>query len=182
MSAPATLSRRALFGFLRKQQEPAPSPEPTRAPTPEPTPSGGFSLEAFYSSRAQAGEATGNSIPTFSLREGLVVPQDGVSRIGMAPLAPAAGVPSSEGPGAPTGAPVPGMAVRVRPQLCLAWQGSFCSTCSERCPAEGAIVVELGRPRVVEERCNGCGLCVQVCPAPLNALEFLPSRPQVSAS
>jgi len=75
------------------------------------------------------------------------------------------------------------MTVRVRPQLCLAWQGSFCSTCSERCPVEDAIVVELGRPRVVEERCNGCGLCVQVCPAPLNALEFLsPTQPQATVS
>jgi Pyruvate/2-oxoacid:ferredoxin oxidoreductase delta subunit len=80
-----------------------------------------------------------------------------------------------------TGSQLPGP-VRVRPQLCLAWQGSFCSTCSERCPVEDAIVIEAGRPRVVAERCNGCGLCVQVCPAPINALELLPSRsPQVPA-
>ncbi|WNG35011.1 hypothetical protein F0U61_16160 [Archangium violaceum] len=72
------------------------------------------------------------------------------------------------------------MTVRVRPQLCLAWQGSFCSTCSERCPVEGAIALELGRPRVVEPRCTGCGLCIQVCPAPLNAFELLPSSQQVS--
>jgi MinD superfamily P-loop ATPase len=72
------------------------------------------------------------------------------------------------------------MTVRVRPQLCLAWQGSFCSTCSERCPVENAIVIELGRPRVVEDRCNGCGVCVQVCPAPLNAFAFLPSPQQVA--
>ncbi|HEX8441758.1 4Fe-4S binding protein [Archangium sp.] len=186
MSSQAAISRRALFGFLRKKEEPAPSPEPARAPAPVPAPAaapgGGFSLEAFYSSRSQAGEATGNSLPVFSLREGLVVPQDGVSRIGMAPPAPPGGGPSSVSPGAPTGAPVPGMTVRVRPQLCLAWQGSFCSTCSERCPVENAIVIELGRPRVVEDRCNGCGVCVQVCPAPLNAFEFLPSRQQVPVS
>ena len=70
------------------------------------------------------------------------------------------------------------MTVRVRPRLCLAWQGSFCSTCSERCPVEGAISIESGRPRVVESRCNGCGLCVQVCPAPLNAFELLSPRQQ----
>ena len=84
-------------------------------------------------------------------------------------------------PGAAT-APASRMTVRVRPHLCLAWQGSFCSTCSERCPVEGAIAVESGHPRVVEARCNGCGLCVQVCPAPLNAFEFLPSRQQVPGS
>jgi Pyruvate/2-oxoacid:ferredoxin oxidoreductase delta subunit len=121
----------------------------------EPARPGGFSLEAFYAAREQSGEGrTGGGLPTFSLREGLAVPQDGVSRIGMT--------------------------VRVRPQLCLAWQGSFCSTCSERCPVEGAIAVELGRPRVVESQCNGCGLCVQVCPAPLNGFEFVPSRAEVA--
>lgn len=192
MSSQATLSRRALLGFLRKKEEPRPPVEP--APTPAPVPAsasgGGFSLEAFYSSRAQTGEATGSSLPVFSLREGLVVPQEGISRIGMAPSEPPAVAQTPEvlrTPGHPSAAPAPGriaapvagMAVRVRPQLCLAWQGSFCSTCSERCPVEGAISVELGRPRVEASRCNGCGLCVQVCPAPLNALEFLPSSQQV---
>ncbi|PTL77368.1 4Fe-4S binding protein [Vitiosangium sp. GDMCC 1.1324] len=196
MSSQSTLSRRALLGFLRKKEEPrSPVPvEPAQASAPAPAsaPGGGFSLEAFYSSRAQAGEATGISIPVFSLREGLVVPQEGISRLGIAPPSEppiVAQTPearctpervSAPGP-ARSAAPVAGMAVRVRPQLCLAWQGSFCSTCSERCPVEGAISVELGRPRVDESRCNGCGLCVQVCPAPLNALEFLPSRPQVSS-
>jgi Pyruvate/2-oxoacid:ferredoxin oxidoreductase delta subunit len=156
LSSQTQLSRRAFLGFLRKKEQPAPPPQPV--PAPAPAPGGGFSLDAFYSARAQSGETTGNQLPVFSLREGLVVPQEGVSRIGMAPRP-----------------------VRVRPQLCLAWQGSFCSTCSERCPVEDAIVIEAGRPRVVEERCNGCGLCVQVCPAPLNALELAPSRsPQVS--
>ena len=164
MSSQAAISRRALLGFLREREEPAPSAAPvpaapvsTPAPAASPSPGGGFSLEAFYSARTQSGEVTGQSLPVFSLREGLVVPQDGVSRIGR------------------------GRAVRVRPLLCLAWQGSFCSTCSERCPVEDAIVLELGRPRVVEARCNGCGLCVQVCPAPLNAFEFLPSPQQVVA-
>jgi ferredoxin len=71
--------------------------------------------------------------------------------------------------------PVPGAVVSVRPQLCLAWQGSFCSTCVERCPVEGAIALDAGRPRVVAERCNGCGVCVRVCPAPVNAFELRPA-------
>jgi ferredoxin len=174
LSSRTTLSRRDLLGFLRRKEQPAPSPRPA------PAPAGGFSLEAFYSARAQAGETTGGQLPVFSLREGLVVPQDGVSRLGLAPLVPPPTVQTPETRRGPP--PVGGMTVRVRPQLCLSWQGSFCSTCSERCPVEDAIVVESGRPRVVEERCNGCGLCVQMCPAPLNALELLPARPsQVSA-
>ncbi|HEX5751412.1 MAG TPA: 4Fe-4S binding protein [Archangium sp.] len=161
MSSQVTLSRRAFLGFRRRQEEPKPPMAPAPAPAPVPAhaaPEPGFSLEAFYSSRARSGEVTGRELPVFSLREGLAVPQEGISRIGM---------------------PVAGMTVRVRPQLCLAWQGSFCGTCSERCPVEGAITLESGRPSVVESRCNGCGLCVQACPAPLNALEFLPPRQQV---
>ncbi|WP_223756839.1 4Fe-4S dicluster domain-containing protein [Myxococcus sp. RHSTA-1-4] len=75
----------------------------------------------------------------------------------------------------PGTAPALGATVRVRTQLCLAWQGSFCTTCVERCPTEGAILVESGRPRVVPERCDGCGTCVRVCPAPLNAFELRPA-------
>ncbi|AKJ05637.1 4Fe-4S binding protein [Archangium gephyra] len=156
MSSQSTLSRRAFLGLRRHEAQPRPpaAPAPVSAPaTPEP----GFSLEAFYSSRARSGEVTGRELPVFSLREGLAVPQESTRRMGV---------------------PVAGMTVRVRPQLCLAWQGSFCGTCSERCPVEGAIAIESGRPSVVESRCNGCGLCVQACPAPLNALEFLPPRQQ----
>ena len=143
MSSQVTLSRRAFLGLRRREEEPRPpmAPAPVSAPVAsEP----GFSLEAFYASRARSGEAA-SGLPVSSPREG----------------------------------PMP---VRVRPQLCLAWQGSFCSTCSERCPIEGAIAVESGRPRVVEARCNGCGLCVQVCPAPLNAFELLPPRQQAPGS
>ena len=144
MSSQATLSRRAFLGLLRREEKPRTPVQPAPAPAPvasEP----GFSLEAFYSSRAKPGEAAGRGLPVFSSREGR-------------------------------------MTVRVRPQLCLAWQGSFCSTCSERCPIEGAIAVESGHPRVVEASCNGCGLCVQVYPAPINAFEFIPPRQQAPGS
>lgn len=162
-----------------------------------------FSLESFYASRARAGEATVDGrLPVFSLREGLVVPQ-GPPEKAVAPggqdarLAPAAGASTSEvsrdegAPRAPsppdtTGAPARqggasgvmpalGATVRVRTPFCLAWQGSFCTTCVERCPVEGAILVEAGRPRVVAERCDGCGTCVRVCPAPINAFELRPA-------
>lgn len=59
---------------------------------------------------------------------------------------------------------------------CLAYQGTFCSTCRERCPVAGAIVVERGMPRVVADRCNGCRICHDVCPAPINAIRLVPFR------
>ena len=67
--------------------------------------------------------------------------------------------------------------VRIRTYACLAWQRSFCTTCSERCP-ERAIVVEQGKPRVEEERCTGCGQCVRLCPAPVNGFDIIPNDPE----
>jgi MinD superfamily P-loop ATPase len=60
-------------------------------------------------------------------------------------------------------------------RFCLAHQGSFCSVCSERCPEPGAIVVEMGKPRVDPDKCTGCRICHDVCPAPRNAV-FLVAR------
>lgn len=60
-------------------------------------------------------------------------------------------------------------------RFCLAYQGSFCSVCYERCPVEGAIAVEQGKPRVNPDFCTGCKICHDVCPAPKNAV-FLVSR------
>ena len=59
-------------------------------------------------------------------------------------------------------------------QTCLAHQKGVCSTCVERCPVEGAILVESGRPTVDQERCSGCGVCQYVCPAPENAVLLMP--------
>jgi Pyruvate/2-oxoacid:ferredoxin oxidoreductase delta subunit len=58
----------------------------------------------------------------------------------------------------------------IQGRFCLAYQRSFCTTCSERCPEDGAIIVEQGVPRVVADKCTGCGICNEVCPAPKNAV------------
>lgn len=58
----------------------------------------------------------------------------------------------------------------IQGRFCLAYQRSFCTTCSERCPEDGAIVVEMGVPRIVADKCTGCGVCNEVCPAPRNAV------------
>ncbi len=74
--------------------------------------------------------------------------------------------------------PVMGTA-QIKHQLCIAHQGGFCSACWERCPVEGAIGVEQGKPEIVESACTGCGVCQHVCPAPTNAVVLMPalSRP-----
>lgn len=166
MSQQPGLSRRALLGLLRRPQAPeAPAAKGQVAvAAPAATPPPAFSLESFYANRARSGEAT--------LDGRLAVPQqrqdDKTEALPARDVAPR--------PGTPTTTPALGATVRVRTHLCLAWQGSFCSTCVEQCPVEDAIVLEMGRPRVVPERCNGCGTCVRVCPAPLNAFELRPAE------
>lgn len=71
-------------------------------------------------------------------------------------------------------AEIPTLAL-ILDRFCLAYQGSFCSVCSERCPADGAITVSQGKPRVNPDFCTGCKICQSVCPAPKNAI-FLVSR------
>jgi len=64
---------------------------------------------------------------------------------------------------------------------CIPWaDGLTCLVCQELCPvAPKAIAIDtavattpkgakvrLGRPRVIAERCIGCGVCEHVCPVP----------------
>jgi ferredoxin len=63
---------------------------------------------------------------------------------------------------------------RVDPTMCLAHQNSFCTVCAEQCPVEGAIQVVNGRPRIMQDKCTGCGVCQNVCPAPGNAILLMP--------
>jgi MinD superfamily P-loop ATPase len=63
-------------------------------------------------------------------------------------------------------------------RFCLAYQGSFCSVCFERCPELGAIVVTQGKPRVNPDLCTGCRICHDVCPAPKNAVFLVARKPR----
>lgn len=62
----------------------------------------------------------------------------------------------------------------IQPMACLAHTGSFCTTCSERCPVPGAIEVKAGKPTIDPDICTGCGTCAWVCPAPTNAVVVMP--------
>ncbi len=64
---------------------------------------------------------------------------------------------------------------RVDPQACLAGQGVFCRTCVGRCPVPHAMNADEGGPPLVDAAvCVGCGVCLHVCPAPINAMLVLP--------
>jgi len=66
----------------------------------------------------------------------------------------------------------------VQGRYCLAYQKQFCSVCYERCPVEGAFSVENHLPRVVSDICTGCGICHELCPAPVNAILLVPGKEQ----
>jgi Pyruvate/2-oxoacid:ferredoxin oxidoreductase delta subunit len=69
----------------------------------------------------------------------------------------------------------------IQGRYCLAYQGSFCSVCYERCPVPNALQLNEGMPRVVLEVCTGCGVCHDVCPAPENAVLITERRPGFGA-
>ncbi len=71
---------------------------------------------------------------------------------------------------------VPQVAV-ISGRNCLAYQRSFCSSCVERCPVEGAISSQQGLPRINADACTGCRICLDVCPAPTKAILMIKRRP-----
>jgi ferredoxin len=172
-----TMSRRDLFTWFRRPVDEPPATEPART---EPTESGGreptadvFSLDAFYAKRD-----ADRTIPAFAIRAAAAT---ATTRVGVGPSLSAAHAAPGE-----TEIVVAAATAIARDQVpavlahrCLATR-SFCSVCVERCPVPGAIVVELGRPRVEPARCDGCGLCVLTCPAPVLAFELVPRAPKES--
>lgn len=56
-----------------------------------------------------------------------------------------------------------GMAI-IQPDRCLAYD-TGCRVCVDACPYDALSVDENGLPIVDPKACNGCGECVNVCPA-----------------
>ncbi len=88
------------------------------------------------------------------------------------PAPPPAPMPPSE----PVQAPDPGVVAVIQGRFCIAYH-AYCTMCSDRCPESGAIEVTDGIPMVVPEKCTGCRVCHEVCPAPTNAILMAPRRP-----
>lgn len=78
-------------------------------------------------------------------------------------------------PAEPCPLPVPasGELALILDRFCIAYQGSFCSVCVERCPEPGAILMKDGKPSIVPDLCTGCHICHEVCPAPRKAVFFV---------
>jgi MauM/NapG family ferredoxin protein len=64
---------------------------------------------------------------------------------------------------------------RVLPDRCYAFQAILCRTCLDACPLQGEAIRQDEQLRpVVTERCVGCGLCEQRCPAEESAIRIVP--------
>jgi len=61
----------------------------------------------------------------------------------------------------------------IDPALCLAFNGTVCTACVERCPVENALTLEAGHPVVDSDICTGCGVCLYVCPGPQDTIQQL---------
>ena len=46
---------------------------------------------------------------------------------------------------------------------CLAWQKTICSMCKDICDVRAIDFTGLFNPQI-NEKCNGCGFCIAVCP------------------
>lgn len=56
---------------------------------------------------------------------------------------------------------------RINPIECLAWNSCICNSCKDVCPCKIQFQ-GMFYPEIIS--CNGCGLCISICPA--NAIEF----------
>ena len=58
-----------------------------------------------------------------------------------------------------------GVAV-INKDECLAYDAvPACEKCVDACPYGAILLTESGRPIVIPETCNGCGLCEHICPS-----------------
>lgn len=53
-----------------------------------------------------------------------------------------------------------------------------CFSCCERCPAEAVTIIVGQGIRVDALRCDGCGICVQVCPTSPRSIVLVPRERQ----
>ena len=57
---------------------------------------------------------------------------------------------------------------------CLSWRGESCTRCFDICPLNAVRVDRRGRPKIIWEKCIGCGQCRYICPVDPPAIQINP--------
>lgn len=67
---------------------------------------------------------------------------------------------------------------KINNETCLPYMGVICRACYENCPIfrEAIILEDEMLPKVVAEKCIGCGICERVCPVEGSAIIVYPKE------
>jgi ferredoxin-type protein NapG len=69
-----------------------------------------------------------------------------------------------------------GTAVVIQ-KTCVTWHGQPCDACHQACPVPGALRLEWAQPVVDADKCTGCGLCEFNCPTTPASIVVVPRDP-----
>ncbi len=69
-------------------------------------------------------------------------------------------------------------AIGIIKENCFSYQDHFCSSCINNCPKAGLAIYadEKGHPIINKNECDGCGICINVCPSDKPAIRILKKR------
>jgi MauM/NapG family ferredoxin protein len=181
---PRDISRRELFGLLRRgeKHEQKPSPSPLRVWL---RPPGAVAEDAFADTCERCGKCIDICPRECIFPLGAVGPNRGTPAI----LARHAPCVLCEGLLCTTVCPTGALQKVARPQdvrmglavvierTCVTFHGQSCDACHAACPVPGALRLSWAQPEVDPDKCTGCGLCEFNCPTTPASIVVLSHKP-----
>ena len=55
---------------------------------------------------------------------------------------------------------------------CMAWHQSLCNSCLDACEPRAILFLGLFRPHIEIDVCNGCGMCIGICPSSAIGIKY----------